>query len=55
MENETEEQDETEEQEKDIYKKNVLPVHPLSNIEITNYFNYEPKFNGFFSRNNYLE
>ena len=30
----------------------LVPLHPLSNIEITNYFNYEPRFNGFFSRNN---
>ena len=27
-------------------------LHPLSNIEITKYFNYEPRFNGAFSRNN---
>ena len=27
-------------------------LHPLNNVEITNYFNDEPRFNGFFSRNN---
>ena len=27
-------------------------LHPLNSIEITNYFNYEPRFNGVFSRNN---
>ena len=33
--------------------KNILvPLHPLKNIEITNCFNYEPRFNGVFSRNN---
>ena len=26
--------------------------YPINNIEITNYFNYEPRFNGEFSRNN---
>ena len=28
------------------------PLHPLSNIEITKCFNYEPRFNGVSSRNN---
>ena len=33
--------------------KNLLvPLHPLSNIEINQYFNYDSKFNGVFSRNN---
>ena len=33
--------------------KNLLVLlHPLNSIEITNYFNYEPRFNGTFSRNN---
>ena len=27
-------------------------LHPLNNIKITNYFNYKPRFNGIFSRNN---
>ena len=32
--------------------KFLVPVHPLNNIEITDYFNYELRFNGAFSRNN---
>ena len=31
-------------------KKVLVLLHPLSNIEINNYFNYEPRFNGVFSR-----
>ena len=27
-------------------------LHPLNNFEITNYFNYEPRFNGVFPRKN---
>ena len=27
-------------------------LHPLNNIEITNYFNHEPRFNGTFPRSN---
>ena len=27
-------------------------LYPLSNIKITKYFNYEPRFNGVFSRDN---
>ena len=30
----------------------LVSLYPLSNIEITNYFNCEPRFNGNFSRNN---
>ena len=30
----------------------LVPLHPLNNIEITNYFNYEPRFNGAFSKHN---
>ena len=30
----------------------LVPIHPLDNIEITKYFNYDPKINGVFSRNN---
>ena len=26
----------------------LVPFHPISNIEITKYFNCEPRFNGFF-------
>ena len=33
-------------------KKFLFPLHPLRNIETTNYFNYEPRVNGVFSRNN---
>ena len=33
-------------------KKLLVPLHPLNNIEITNYFKYEPRFNGVFSRKN---
>ena len=35
-----------------INKKFLAPLHRLSNIGIANYFIYEPKFNGAFSRNN---
>ena len=36
-------------------KKNLnslLPFHPLTNIEINEYYKNEPKFNGAYSRNN---
>ena len=33
-------------------KKFLVPFHLLSNIGITNFFKYEPRFNGVFSRNN---
>ena len=29
-----------------------LPFHPLTNIEISEYYANEPKFNGVYSRNN---
>ena len=29
-------------------KKFLVSLHLLNNIEITNYFNYEPRFNGIF-------
>ena len=32
--------------------KFLSPLHLLKNIKITNYFKYEPTFNGAFSRNN---
>ena len=35
-----------------LAKKILVPLHSLNNIEITNYFNYQPRFNGVFSRNN---
>ena len=33
-------------------QKCLVPLHPLSNIKITNYFNYEPRFYDVLSRNN---
>ena len=33
-------------------KKTLIPIHPLSNKEITKYFNNKPNFNGVFSMNN---
>ena len=30
----------------------VLPFHPLTNIEINEYYKNEPRFNGVYSRNN---
>ena len=30
----------------------LLPFHPLTNIEITEYYKNEPRFNGVYSRNN---
>ena len=35
--------------------KNLVLLHPLNNIEITNYFKYEPRFNGIFQEEVYLE
>ena len=35
-----------------IDKKFLDSLHPLNNIEITIYFNYEPRCNGFYLRNN---
>ena len=32
--------------------KFLVQVHPLNNIEFNNYFNFELRFNGIFSRNN---
>ena len=32
-----------------------MPPHPLKNFEIQNYYKNEPKFNGFYSRNNLPE
>ena len=32
--------------------KFLFPLHSLSNIKTTNYFNYEPRFDDVFSRNN---
>ena len=43
---------ELEEQEKHIHIKIFSSAPSLSNIEINKYFNYGPKFNGVFLRNN---
>ena len=32
----------------------LLPFHPLTNIEISEYYKNEPRFNGVYSRNNLL-
>ena len=45
-------EEELEEQEEDIWIKFLAPLHPLSNIEIKNYFNYKPRFNDVFSISN---
>ena len=37
---------------REYWIKTVSPLHPLNKVEITNYFNYEPRFNGLFSKNN---
>ena len=40
----------------EVKKKNnlnsLLPFHPLTNIEINEYYKNEPRFNGVYSRNN---
>ena len=33
----------------------LLPLHPLTNIEINEYYANEPRFNGVYSRNNLLK
>ena len=46
-------EEELEKQEEGIWINIFLvPIHPLSNIEITNYFNYKLRFNGPFSKGN---
>ena len=45
-------EEELEEEEEDIEIKLLVPLHLLSNIEITKYFNNDLRFNGVFSRNN---
>ena len=32
-----------------------MPPNPLTNFEIQNFFQIEPKFNGFYSRNNFSQ
>ena len=41
-----------EEQEENIWiiYGHLVPFHLLNHIEITNYFKFEPRFNGVFSR-----
>ena len=33
-------------------KKSLMPAHPLTNFEITEYYENEPRINGVYSRNN---
>ena len=33
-------------------EKILVLIHPLNIIDIINFFNYKPRFNGIFSRNN---
>ena len=33
-------------------KKTLIPSHPLTNFEIKDYYENEPRFNGVYSRNN---
>ena len=33
-------------------KKNLIPIHPLTNFEIQKYYQNEPRFNGVYSRGN---
>ena len=33
-------------------KKALIPPHPLTNFKIKKYYEYEPRFNGVYSRNN---
>ena len=35
-----------------IKRKSLMPPHPLTNLEIIDYFKNEPRFNGVYSRNN---
>ena len=36
-------------------KKKLIPLHPLTNIEIQEYYQNESRFNGFYSRDNLLK
>ena len=39
---------------KELKKLNfLLPFHPLTNFEISEYYKNEPRFNGVYSRNNF--
>ena len=33
-------------------KKNIIPIHPLTNFEIQKYYQNEPRSNGVYSRDN---
>ena len=33
-------------------KKNLIPPHPLPNLDIQKYYQNEPRFNGVYSRDN---
>ena len=33
----------------------LLPFHPLTNIEVNEYYKNEPRFNGVYSRNNFFK
>ena len=35
-----------------IKKKSLIPPHPLTNFEIIQYYENEPRFNGVYSKNN---
>ena len=35
-----------------IKKKALMPPHPLTKFEIKSYYEYEPRFNGVYSRDN---
>ena len=37
---------------KELKKKSLLPFHPLTNFEISEYYKNEPRFNGVYSKNN---
>ena len=45
-------EDDLEEQKEDIWIKVLVSLHPLRNIQNSDYFNFEPTFNDVFSRNN---
>ena len=36
-------------------KFNLMPFHPLTNFEISEYYKNEPRFNGVYSRDNLLK
>ena len=44
--------EELEEQEQDIWKKFLVPIHPSRIIKVSRYLNHESRFNGVSSINN---